>query len=133
MTDIFLKLLMIPCKKTFVLNQRTMFGTTLVQIYSSCEEAHRLKQSGELNVPPEYTDEYCKGPCLAETHHVLDCINGILKGFIFFNRATLNDVRETIKSGCGYGPKRGVNTVYNLFLSSDYMKHFFLTFLSSYR
>ncbi|KAI3469314.1 hypothetical protein Pfo_025977 [Paulownia fortunei] len=76
-------------------------------IYSSCDEAHRLTHSGELNVPPEYTDEYCQGPCLIETNHVLDCINGILKGFIFYNRATLNDVRETIKSGCSYGPKRG--------------------------
>ncbi|KAL8047574.1 hypothetical protein ABFX02_07G008500 [Erythranthe guttata] len=76
-------------------------------IYSSCDEAHRLTQNGELNVPPEYADEYCNGPCLAETNHALDCINGILKRFVFYNSATLNDVRETIKSGCGYGPKRG--------------------------
>ncbi|KAK6161032.1 hypothetical protein DH2020_002758 [Rehmannia glutinosa] len=76
-------------------------------IYSSCEEAHRLTHSGELNVPPEYADEYCNGPCLTETNHVLDCIGGLFKGFIFYNRATLNDVRETIESGCGHGPKRG--------------------------
>lgn len=78
-----------------------------MQIYSSCGETHRLTQSGELNVPPEYTDQYCNGPCLSETTHVLDCIDGILKQFVFYNRATLNDVRETIKGGCSHGPKRG--------------------------
>ncbi|XP_011100800.1 uncharacterized protein LOC105178913 [Sesamum indicum] len=76
-------------------------------IYSSCDEAHRLTQSGELNVPPEFTDQYCNGPCLTETSHVLDCINGILKQFVFINRATVNDVREAIEGGCSYGPKRG--------------------------
>ncbi|KAL3812292.1 hypothetical protein ACJIZ3_013560 [Penstemon smallii] len=76
-------------------------------IYSSCDEVHRLTQVGELNVEPEYTDEYCKGPCIDETHHVLDCIDGILKRFIFYNKATVRDIRETIESGCSYGPKRG--------------------------
>ncbi|KAL6584170.1 hypothetical protein OROMI_003459 [Orobanche minor] len=75
-------------------------------IYSSCEEEHRLTENGELHVTPEYREEYCKGPCLKETRHVLDCMNGILKGFVFLNRATLDDVRDTIESGC-YGPKRG--------------------------
>ncbi|PIN19232.1 hypothetical protein CDL12_08085 [Handroanthus impetiginosus] len=76
-------------------------------IYSSCEEEHRLTQTGELHVPPEYTDEYCNGPCLHETKHVLECIEGILKHFEFYNKATLDDVHETIESGCSYGPKRG--------------------------
>ncbi|CAI9765833.1 unnamed protein product [Fraxinus pennsylvanica] len=76
-------------------------------IYSSCDETYRLSQIGELNVPPEYTDQYCKGPCLTETHHVLDCLDGITKHTIFYNKATLSVVRETIKTGCSYGPKRG--------------------------
>lgn len=76
-------------------------------IYSSCEEAYRLTQSGNLNVPLEYTDQYCGGPCLSETHHVLDCINGVLSHFLFYNQATVRDVEETIKEGCSYGPKRG--------------------------
>ncbi|GFP99626.1 hypothetical protein PHJA_002106700 [Phtheirospermum japonicum] len=77
------------------------------EIYSSCNEARRLTQSGELNIPPEYAVEYCNGACLSETNHVLDCLGGFFKGFIFYNRASLRDVRETIESGCGYGPKRG--------------------------
>ncbi|KAH6816722.1 pentatricopeptide domain protein 40 [Perilla frutescens var. frutescens] len=76
-------------------------------IYSSCEEAHRLTENGELHVPPDYTDEYCKGPCLEETKHALDCMGGILKGFVFLNKATLDNVRDTLESGCGYGPQRG--------------------------
>lgn len=87
-----------------------------MQIYSSCDEAHRLTQSGELNVPPEYADEYCEGPCLSETKHVLDCMGGILKGFVFYNRATLNNLRDTIESGCGSGPKKGV-ILNDLFIS----------------
>lgn len=84
-----------------------------MQIYSHCDEAYRLSQSGEINVPPEYTEQYCKGPCLKETHHVLDCIDGIMKHFVFYNKATLSAVRETIKIGCSYGPKRG-NTLYDI-------------------
>lgn len=77
------------------------------QIYSSCIEAYRLSLNGELNVPPENADEYCNGPCLSETHLVLNCIEGVLSHFKFYNHATVNDVKETIKSGCSYGPKRG--------------------------
>ncbi|KAL9139959.1 hypothetical protein ABFS82_14G005200 [Erythranthe guttata] len=76
-------------------------------IYSSCDEEHRLTQNGELNVPPEYADEYCNGACLTETYLVLDCIDDVIKYFVFYNKATLRDVRETIKCGCSYGPKRG--------------------------
>ncbi|KAL8026075.1 hypothetical protein ABFX02_14G005500 [Erythranthe guttata] len=76
-------------------------------IYSSCDEEHRLTQNGELNVPPEYADEYCNGACLKETYLVLDCIDDVIKYFVFYNKATLRDIRETIKCGCSYGPKRG--------------------------
>ncbi|CAK9328945.1 unnamed protein product [Citrullus colocynthis] len=76
-------------------------------IYSACEESCRLKESGNLEVPLEKTEEYCNGPCLDETRLVLDCINGIFSNFLFYNRATLQDVRDTIQAGCGYGPQRG--------------------------
>ncbi|KAJ6357071.1 hypothetical protein OIU78_005038 [Salix suchowensis] len=77
------------------------------QIYSSCENAYRLTETGNLNLPPEYVDPYCSGPCLAETHLVLDCIENIMKNFVFYNKATIQDVRDTIKAGCSYGPERG--------------------------
>ncbi|EEF43054.1 conserved hypothetical protein [Ricinus communis] len=76
-------------------------------IYSSCSDAYRLTQSGNLNVPPDYVDEYCSGPCLTETHLVLNCIENIMTRFIFYNKATIHDIRDTIKAGCGYGPERG--------------------------
>lgn len=79
-----------------------------LQIYSSCEESYRLTETGELHIPPEYTDQYCRGPCLEETHHVLNCLQNILSRFRFYNKATIRAVEETIKEGCSYGPKRGL-------------------------
>ncbi|KAJ6322190.1 hypothetical protein OIU77_012125 [Salix suchowensis] len=76
-------------------------------IYSSCEEAYRLTETGSLNVPPGYADSYCGGPCLSETHLVLSCIESIMGHFVFYNKATVRDIRNTIKAGCSYGPERG--------------------------
>ncbi|KAH6820248.1 hypothetical protein C2S53_011968 [Perilla frutescens var. hirtella] len=72
-----------------------------------CEEAYRVNENGEVEVPHEYVDEYCNGPCLKETHLVLDCIHQIFKYFVFYNKATVPDVRQTINTACAYGPKRG--------------------------
>ncbi|KAM0013410.1 hypothetical protein Hdeb2414_s0044g00742861 [Helianthus debilis subsp. tardiflorus] len=77
------------------------------KIYSECEESYRLTESGELHVPPDYTDQYCGGPCLKETDLVLNCINDVFSNFIFNNRATILIVKDTIKAGCSYGPSRG--------------------------
>ncbi|KAF5737037.1 Glycine-rich family protein putative isoform 2 [Tripterygium wilfordii] len=76
-------------------------------INSSCEESCRLTASGNINVPYGSTDQYCNGPCLTETYLILNCIDDILANFSFYNNATIQDVRDTIKAGCGYGPERG--------------------------
>ncbi|XP_043718652.1 uncharacterized protein LOC122666674 [Telopea speciosissima] len=76
-------------------------------IYSSCEETCRLNESGNINVSPQATDEYCNGPCLEETNLVLDCIDGILNNFCFYNKATVQDIRATLSAGCGYTSERG--------------------------
>ncbi|MCL7040653.1 hypothetical protein MKW94_004924 [Papaver nudicaule] len=76
-------------------------------VYSSCKESYRLTQSGNINVPPEATDEYCSGACLTETHLVLDCINNILSNFLFYNKATIWDIKATIKAGCSDTDERG--------------------------
>ncbi|GKU85403.1 hypothetical protein SLEP1_g82 [Rubroshorea leprosula] len=77
------------------------------QIYSSCAESYRLTVSGNLDVPSQYADEFCTGPCLNETHLVLKCIEFIMTNFEFYNKATIQDIRDTIQAGCGYGPERG--------------------------
>ncbi|GKE29322.1 hypothetical protein Tco_1444706, partial [Tanacetum coccineum] len=77
------------------------------KIYSNCEESYRLTQSGNLNVPPDYTDQFCGGACLKETDLVLNCISDVLSNFLFYNRATVRDVKDTIKAGCSFGPSRG--------------------------
>ncbi|KAK1390405.1 Glycine-rich family protein [Heracleum sosnowskyi] len=76
-------------------------------VYSSCEQSYRLTESGNINVPPEYADQYCHGSCFSETNLVLNCIDNILSHFLFYNRASIQDVRETVKAGCSYGPERG--------------------------
>lgn len=63
---------------------------------------------------PEHVDPYCNGPCLSETHLVLNCIENIMKNFVFYNKATIVDVRYTIKAGCSYGPERGILLVYEV-------------------
>ncbi|KAG6392972.1 hypothetical protein SASPL_147201 [Salvia splendens] len=77
------------------------------QIYSICDEEYRLSEKGEVKVPRECADQYCQGPCREETNLVLECIQQIFHHFRFYNKATLNDVRETINAACSYGPKRG--------------------------
>ncbi|CAN6548305.1 unnamed protein product [Malus baccata var. baccata] len=76
-------------------------------VYSSCEESYRLNEGGHLKVPAEKTDEYCNGPCLTETNLVLDCLENIMTNFLFYNKATIQDVRDTIHAGCGHGEERG--------------------------
>ncbi|KAG4949116.1 hypothetical protein AAZX31_15G137300 [Glycine max] len=76
-------------------------------IYRSCEETCRLNENGNLNVPVEKTDTFCQGPCLSETNLVLNCLDNVFSNFIFYNRATIQDIRETIEAGCGYGRQRG--------------------------
>ncbi|XP_028756693.1 uncharacterized protein LOC114715941 [Neltuma alba] len=76
-------------------------------IYKSCEESWRLTEEGNLKVPEDKTEEFCEGPCLSETYLVLSCIDNIFANFVFYNRATIEDIKDTVQAGCGYGPQRG--------------------------
>ncbi|XP_039138968.1 uncharacterized protein LOC120276312 [Dioscorea cayenensis subsp. rotundata] len=76
-------------------------------VYNHCEEAYRLSAEGTIPVPPEGTDVYCSGPCLAETKLVLSCLHDIFYNFQFYNGASIQDVRYTLDAGCGYSDRRG--------------------------
>ncbi|XP_058189945.1 uncharacterized protein LOC131307459 [Rhododendron vialii] len=76
-------------------------------IYNRCSEAYRLNQSGDLSVPPEATDEFCNGACLSETQGMLSCIDDIVSGFLFYNKATTRDITGTLHSACSYTKQRG--------------------------
>lgn len=80
-----------------------------MQIYTRCTEAYRLTQSGYLNIPSAATDQFCYGPCLAETHLVLDCVDHSLSKFVFYNKATSNDIRATLQAACSHTHERGKN------------------------
>lgn len=83
------------------------------QIYSSCEESYRLNESGNLKVASQDTDAYCNGACLTETNLVLTCIDNIFTNFLFYNKATIQDVRDTVQAACGNGPERGGGLLYS--------------------
>ncbi|KAL7205375.1 hypothetical protein ACSBR2_018341 [Camellia fascicularis] len=76
-------------------------------IYNRCNEAYRLNQSGDLNVPPEATDQFCNGACLSETQGLLNCLENIFSNFMFYNKATIGDIRGTLRGGCSYTNQRG--------------------------
>ncbi|KAH9306624.1 hypothetical protein KI387_011028, partial [Taxus chinensis] len=72
----------------------------------TCPPEHRLTPSGTLNVPYEETDEYCNGGCFDETQVVLTCLDQILSNFEFYNKATIDDIRDTIVQACSHSDKR---------------------------
>ncbi|KAK8501663.1 hypothetical protein V6N12_002401 [Hibiscus sabdariffa] len=78
-------------------------------IYTGCNEAYRLNESGDLNIPREATDVFCNGPCLAETQLVLKCVDNVLSGFVFYNKATIRDITNVLRAGCSNTNTRGRN------------------------
>ncbi|THG09589.1 hypothetical protein TEA_022259 [Camellia sinensis var. sinensis] len=102
-------------------------------IYNRCNEAYRLNQSGDLNVPPEATDQFCNGACLSETQGLLNCLDNIFSNFMFYNKATIGDIRGTLRGGCSYTNQRGVYNIYRIVyilnLSSSFSDPSKLTFL----
>ncbi|KAK1294348.1 hypothetical protein QJS10_CPA16g01630 [Acorus calamus] len=76
-------------------------------VYSRCQEDYRINVAGNINVPYDETDTYCSGPCLIETKLVLDCIDGIMSNFLFYNSATTKNIRSTLRSGCSHTNRRG--------------------------
>ena len=87
-----------------------------IQIYTGCNEAYRLNENGNLNVPRDATDIFCTGPCLAETQLVLKCVDNILSDFTFYNKATVRDIRDVLHAGCSYTSRRGMGIFFFIFL-----------------
>ncbi|KAK7356145.1 hypothetical protein VNO80_15411 [Phaseolus coccineus] len=76
-------------------------------IYVGCDEAYRLNPSGNINIPVEATDLFCSGACLTEAQLVLNCIDDILSNFIFYNKATVQQMRYALNAGCSFSRQRG--------------------------
>ncbi|CAN0888617.1 hypothetical protein LINGRAHAP2_LOCUS15887 [Linum grandiflorum] len=67
-------------------------------VYKNCDEELRLNESGSLRA--EQMEAYCRGSCFTENNLVLNCLEGIMNNFRFYNNATINDVRDTFKATC---------------------------------
>ncbi|KAF3454596.1 hypothetical protein FNV43_RR05044 [Rhamnella rubrinervis] len=77
-----------------------------LNIYSGCDEAYRLNEEGNINVPPEAINLFCSGPCLTETELVLKCVDNIFSNFLFYNKATVHDIRGALRIGCSSTAQR---------------------------
>jgi len=82
------------------------------KIYVGCDEAYRLNPSGNINIPVEATDLFCSGACLTEAQQVLNCIDDVLSNFIFYNKATVQQMRYALNAGCSFSRQRGQDTSY---------------------
>lgn len=80
----------------------------LSKVYTCCQDEYRLGIQGILNVPPHAADEFCDGPCLAETQLVLSCVEDELNTFRFQDGAMVSDVRYALQRGCSNSEKRGI-------------------------
>ncbi|PON89493.1 hypothetical protein TorRG33x02_146370 [Trema orientale] len=89
------------------LSQKALFCFNSKFIYAGCDEAYRLNEGGNLHVPPQAIDSFCNGPCLTETELVLNCVDNIFSNFLFYNKATIQDIRGAINVGCTYN-KQGI-------------------------
>ncbi|CAN1181632.1 hypothetical protein LINPERPRIM_LOCUS40405 [Linum perenne] len=73
-------------------------------IYRNCDEELRLNESGSLVITrpmsAEEMEAYCKGACFMETNLVFNCVQGIMNNFRFYNNATVNDVKNSLKEAC---------------------------------
>ncbi|KAI9099165.1 hypothetical protein K1719_024932 [Acacia pycnantha] len=78
-------------------------------IYVGCDQPYRLNPSGDINVPPEVTDFFCSGPCLRETQLVLNCINNMLSNFLFYNKASVQQMRYALIAGCNFAKEGNLN------------------------
>ncbi|KAG8067800.1 hypothetical protein GUJ93_ZPchr0005g14365 [Zizania palustris] len=78
-------------------------------VYSECREELRLGVEGAFHVGKGSVDEYCEGPCLAETKMALRCVEEVAadEGFRFYSGASVPAVRAALSTGCGDTPDRG--------------------------
>ncbi|KAK1279173.1 hypothetical protein QJS04_geneDACA007123 [Acorus gramineus] len=65
-------------------------------VYNDCGRAIRSSINGTVN----NTIVICSKPCLAEAFLILDCIDGILSNFPFFNNLTIPAVKATFRAAC---------------------------------
>lgn len=85
----------------------------IFQTSSSCQEKYTLNSWGWLNVSHGDGPKFCEaGGCGDHTRVVLLCLYEVKKDYKFANNATIQDLNDTINSGCNspQGNPRSMNS-----------------------
>ncbi|KAM7277118.1 hypothetical protein ACFE04_018984 [Oxalis oulophora] len=69
----------------------------------SCPGNLMLNETGWVNISMDETQQYCSGGCEVHTRAVLTCISLVKPDYRFFNNATVQDINNTITTGCTSG------------------------------
>ncbi|KAK9283968.1 hypothetical protein L1049_012226 [Liquidambar formosana] len=76
----------------------------LLNTSNSCQDKYQLTEEGWVNVTLADTEEYCKwGGCAQHSRAVLMCLHLVKHDFRFIDKATVQDVNNTITQGCSSG------------------------------
>ncbi|XP_019168477.1 PREDICTED: uncharacterized protein LOC109164142 [Ipomoea nil] len=76
---------------------------------TTCIPKYVLSMKGWLNVTKNEGPGFCSSKCVKETRNVLHCISHTKRDFWFANKATVNDINQTIIDGCGQKGFTGVS------------------------
>ncbi|CAL5366578.1 unnamed protein product [Camellia sinensis] len=69
----------------------------------SCWSEYWVTEAGWINVTQADGEVYCTGGCSEHTQAVLKCIHLVKHDYVFVNKASVQDLNQTITNGCDYG------------------------------
>ncbi|CAL5322835.1 unnamed protein product [Camellia sinensis] len=78
------------------------FGFSAATSDSSWSE-YWVTEAGWINVTQADGEVYCTGGCSEHTQAVLKCIHLVKHDYMFVNKASVQDLNQTITNGCDYG------------------------------
>ncbi|PWA74202.1 hypothetical protein CTI12_AA254500 [Artemisia annua] len=83
--------------------QRKSAYYCLKRVSPDCPGNLTLSTDGWLNISSSETQQFCQGPCKQHTLDVLKCVWYVKHDYKFDNKATIQNINETINNGCEHG------------------------------
>ncbi|KAL7583477.1 uncharacterized protein LOC128129336 [Lactuca sativa] len=75
----------------------------LLNVSSDCPGKFTLHVGGWLNISANETQAFCEGGCAQHTQQLLKCVKYVKQNYVFRNKATINNLNDTINIGCTHG------------------------------